>query len=110
MPLRLLDGKSSAFRARASFSIDANWKDRRSQTRARKRCDCDEDSSSNGAVGFIDWLGADVHAKSATRKSTMPASAVFQKRTERSSPAAAANRYPKRAQKYRYAPNRVSKL
>jgi hypothetical protein len=26
MPLRLLDGKSSAFRARASFSIDASWK------------------------------------------------------------------------------------
>jgi hypothetical protein len=26
MPLRLVEGKSPVFRARASFSIDASWK------------------------------------------------------------------------------------
>ena len=42
----------------------------------------------------------------------MPISAVFQKRSERSRayPAAAASKYPKRAQKYRCAPQKVSKL
>jgi hypothetical protein len=36
MPLRLLDGKSSAFRARASFSIGASWKDRSARPGSRR--------------------------------------------------------------------------
>ena len=45
-------------------------------------------------------------------KKAIPISAVFQKTSERSRayPAAAASKYPKRAQKYRCAPQKVSKL
>jgi len=41
VPLRLLDGKSAAFRARASFSIEARLEDRSARAvswRAMRRC------------------------------------------------------------------------
>ena len=52
------------------------------------------------------------YRKSAMTKKAIPINAVFQKRSVRSKayPAAAASKYPKRAQKYRCAPQKVTKL
>ncbi len=63
------------------------------------------------SCGF-DHVANTRYRKSAMTKKAIPVNAVFQKTSERSRayPAAAASKYPKRAQKYRCAPQKVSKL
>jgi hypothetical protein len=53
MPLRLLDGKSSAFRARASFSIDASWKDRSARAGSRRAMRKVLEESKEKAAGLV---------------------------------------------------------